>query len=377
MSLSLFLSLFLSLSLPFCLCLSLSLSAFISSCLSFSLGLSLSLIMYHSVSLSPVLTWTHWARQQRTAWMGAVGTPPATGPTSSISRAAPPSAASSSEAGSTSAAASASAAAEEVDPRPLAGTNPVANAGAVVVTPDGVVRLTVLTSRLLRIEYARDGVFEDAATFAFIHRRLPVPTFTQRVEDAATGGYFPKRLVLETEHLVARYNFNPDTGPAPSLDAGEDKSEARFTQQSLEVVITFRNGSTMATTTWFPGKPNPQQLPGTVRTLDSQRGSMDLTCDKLPPQLQYGKVSQLCTMGIISRAGWALVDDTPRPRFDDDPDWPWVQDPPSRPYRSPTGTHARLDWYLFAHGCVAVYLCICVFLFVPPSVPLCVSVFCM
>ena len=44
--------------------------------------------------------------------------------------------------------------------------NPVAGAGAVVLSPDGLARFTVLTSRMLRLEYSQTGKFEDRATIA-------------------------------------------------------------------------------------------------------------------------------------------------------------------------------------------------------------------
>ncbi len=64
---------------------------------------------------------------------------------------------------------------------------------------------------------------------------------------------------------------------------------------------------------------------------------------------------QECTYGVVSRSGWVVVDDTPRPRFDADPEWPWVMSPPSRPYQAldahlGVNVTLRQDWYLFGHG---------------------------
>lgn len=44
--------------------------------------------------------------------------------------------------------------------------DPVASSGAVVVAPGGSARFTVLTPRLIRMEYSHAGVFEDRATIA-------------------------------------------------------------------------------------------------------------------------------------------------------------------------------------------------------------------
>jgi hypothetical protein len=69
----------------------------------------------------------------------------------------------------------------------------------------------------------------------------------------------------------------------------------------------------------------------------------------MPPSERFSRHSQLCTPGLVSRSGWVLVDDTQRPRFDTDPEWPWVTDPPSRPAFTfaPDGSVAevlRQDW---------------------------------
>ena len=54
--------------------------------------------------------------------------------------------------------------------------NPVANPKAQVV--EGNARFTVLTDRLIRLEWAADGQFEDHATLAIVNRDLPVPSYT-------------------------------------------------------------------------------------------------------------------------------------------------------------------------------------------------------
>ncbi|MFB6240155.1 MAG: hypothetical protein ABEJ46_01060, partial [Gemmatimonadota bacterium] len=59
--------------------------------------------------------------------------------------------------------------------------NPVAHPEATVVSGDA--RFTVLTDRLLRMEWAGDGRFEDRASTAFVDRRLPVPSYEVRREE--------------------------------------------------------------------------------------------------------------------------------------------------------------------------------------------------
>src|ERR1041384_3538232 len=52
-------------------------------------------------------------------------------------------------------------------------------AAAVVI--DGSARFTVLTPTLIRLEYAEDLAFQDAATFNAVNRSFPVPSFTTGV----------------------------------------------------------------------------------------------------------------------------------------------------------------------------------------------------
>src|SRR5574344_2217542 len=64
-------------------------------------------------------------------------------------------------------------------------TNPKADPKAEVVC--GNARFTVLTDRLIRMEWSEDGKFEDRASLAIINRRLDVPAFTvSRKADAVT-----------------------------------------------------------------------------------------------------------------------------------------------------------------------------------------------
>ena len=56
--------------------------------------------------------------------------------------------------------------------------DPVADPRAVVVSDNA--RFTVLESRLVRMEWAADGKFEDRATLGVVNRKLPVPAYTVR-----------------------------------------------------------------------------------------------------------------------------------------------------------------------------------------------------
>ena len=54
-------------------------------------------------------------------------------------------------------------------------SSPAAKEGAII--KGDKYRFTVLTSRLIRIEYNNDGLFEDRATLTVINREFEVPEF--------------------------------------------------------------------------------------------------------------------------------------------------------------------------------------------------------
>ena len=54
-------------------------------------------------------------------------------------------------------------------------SDPKASESSTVIV--GNARFTILTPKLLRMEWSEDGKFEDRATLTFINRKLPVPGF--------------------------------------------------------------------------------------------------------------------------------------------------------------------------------------------------------
>ena len=113
---------------------------------------------------------------------------------------------------------------------------PAADPAAVVQA--GTARFTVLSSRLLRLEYSPGGQFEDRPSQVFWYRKQPVPPFeVDRDGDA---------LEIRTQHL--RLRCAPAGGPF-----------GRKTL-SIEVLATGR--------TWRFGDRDPENLRGTTRTLD-------------------------------------------------------------------------------------------------------------
>ena len=73
--------------------------------------------------------------------------------------------------------------------------NPKAKPGAMVTA--GNARFTVLTDRLIRMEWAEDGQFEDRASLAIINRDLPVPAFKATKQG---GG-----VIISTGKLTLEY----------------------------------------------------------------------------------------------------------------------------------------------------------------------------
>ncbi len=190
--------------------------------------------------------------------------------------------------------------------------DPVANPKAVVIF--GNARFTVLTPSMIRMEWAADGKFEDHATFVFLNRNMPVPTFTHVVARSAHG----QRLTLKTDQLTLTYTLAPG-------------GNGKFTPDDLQVSFQL-DGKEM---TWRPAMPDTGNLQGTTRTLDGARGNV---------------TKEPIGQGLISRDGWVVVDDSKRPLFGsadfqfkqgENSPWPWV-------LPRPTGDHQ--DWYFFGYG---------------------------
>ncbi|MEL6539007.1 MAG: TIM-barrel domain-containing protein, partial [Bacteroidota bacterium] len=177
--------------------------------------------------------------------------------------------------------------------------NPVAHPEATVTL--GNARFTVLTPQMIRLEWNETGAFVDAATFVAVNRRMPVPEFSTSNE----GGEF----VLETSELTLTY-----TGQG-----------AKFTPENTSISFTLNGQSTQ----WVPGLEDPENLRGTSRTLDGMTGGNDWNGN--PIELEPG---------ILSRNGWALIDDSGNFQFDGS-DWQWVQAP---------AEGAQQDWYFLGYG---------------------------
>jgi alpha-glucosidase (family GH31 glycosyl hydrolase) len=179
---------------------------------------------------------------------------------------------------------------------------------------DGNARFTVLTPQLIRMEWSADGRFEDRPSLVFIQRKMPVPAFTQVVHGSGSS----KQLTIHTDALDLTYE--------PALGKG-----GSFTEQSLHVSLKLDGKEVV----WHPGLVDKGNLLGTTRTLDGAKG---------------GQTKSPMEPGILSRDGWAVVDDSARPLFDSDDfrfkegensPWPWAM-------QRPAGE--RQDLYFFGYG---------------------------
>lgn len=187
----------------------------------------------------------------------------------------------------------------------FAQNDPVANPKAMVQS--GHARFTVLTDRLVRMEWAEDGQFEDRASLAIVNRNLPVPEF----KTSKSGG----RLTIRTRALTLTY-----TG------------DGKFCEDNLKVTFKMATGGKTRKVVWYPGADDSANLMGTLRTLDGCEGFSRPT----------GKSDEY-EKGVVSRDGWAVVDESTREVFQiDDSRWgEWVA-------KRPEGD--RQDLYIFAYG---------------------------
>jgi len=165
-------------------------------------------------------------------------------------------------------------------------------AGSPAAAEDAVVRgeqyrFTVLTPRLLRLEYDPTGEFDDRLTQTVWHRDQPVPSYS--VTELENG------LRIETEQLQLTY------------EVGE------FSPETLSIELLDEDGH------WQYGMED-ETLGGAVRTVDTVDGATELNS------------------GLISREGWTVIDDSESLAFGDDG---WLE---------PREKDGYEDLYFFGYG---------------------------
>jgi hypothetical protein len=157
----------------------------------------------------------------------------------------------------------------------------------------GAARIEVLSPTLVRLEYAPDGAFEDRPTQTVIDRNRPVPRFTHRLKQGV--------LTVQTGALRLRYR----------VAGGAFGSGDLAVRMAKHKVVN----------------PDPAHEPA---PLGGWRRSLDLASGPVPLH-----------PGVLTRAGWYLLDDTKSALLvPGDPGFA-VRQPRTQPYQ---------DLYLFAPG---------------------------
>lgn len=188
--------------------------------------------------------------------------------------------------------------------------NPVADPRATILI--GKARFTILTPELIRMEWSADGKFEDGPSGVFINRRLPVPRFHRELSEDK------QKLTIHTSVLTLAYNA------AASADG-------RFTPDDLTVNLPVDDKLVI----WRPGIVDAQGPQGATHTLNA---------------LGYSGMPETNGPGLISRSGWAFVDDSSGPRFDPAAFSPKHGERTLGSGDAPRPPSDHLDWYFFGCG---------------------------
>ena len=138
-------------------------------------------------------------------------------------------------------------------------TSPLSLTENIIIS--GNVRFTLLTDRLIRIEYDKNAVFEDRASQMAFNRNFPAVNFTKSISD--------NNLIIATQYLKISYSL------------GEELCKDSLCIKLRETPATC----------WRYGEKSAQ-LKGTACTLDNVNGEIDLED------------------GVCSRNGFAVIDDS-------------------------------------------------------------------
>lgn len=208
---------------------------------------------------------------------------------------------------------------------PWGATDPIADPSAIIIVKgpsDSQIRFTILTDRMVRIEQSspsstrnttQEATFEDRKTVAVINRKLPVPLF--QCSQPSDG-----LLILETSCVRVSYRIGEPFSSDSLQMTGKMYCSSTYALQD----------KTKATWTYRYGEDDPHNLLGTIRTLD-RKNAVSLNCTDRDD-------SDHCEWGLISRSGYAIVNDTTNYALSDHSDW-W--DGPNR---------NQEDLYVLGHG---------------------------
>lgn len=175
-------------------------------------------------------------------------------------------------------------------------------------------RFTVLTERMIRMEYSPDGYFVDAPTQTVLHRRFPVPEYS--VTEGAD------KLEIVTKYLIVTYDKKP------------------FSSNGLTVQM-LGNPYLHKTGVWFYGDKDflrMGNLKGTATTLDNAVGEWYYreSADETKIWGEPDKPVELCD-GLLSQNGFSVIDDSKSLVFDETG---WVRPAPK----------GHIDFYFLCYG---------------------------
>ena len=175
---------------------------------------------------------------------------------------------------------------------------PIANPSAVITAKN--VRFTVLTDRLIRLEYSKMNSFEDRPSQAFWYREQSVPAFNKTVTDSF--------IEIETDFLHLKYQI----------------TARGFTGKTLSITLKQTG------VTWQYGMRQTDNLKGTARTLDGVGGTTRLE------------------NGLLSRSGWAVMDDSETLVFNETG---WLEPRPQKKLKVLKSFRiSQKDLYFFGYG---------------------------
>ena len=134
-------------------------------------------------------------------------------------------------------------------------------------------RFSILTDRIIRIEYDPENEFDDRPTQLIWNRNLATVDYDV--------DYGSNNIIIETEKIKLKYKKRAE------------KAENKLNKNNLKISLKENDEE------WFYGKKNKGNLKGTYRTLDGIDGEVEL--DK----------------GLLSKSGWAVIDDRDSLVFND------------------------------------------------------------
>ena len=148
-------------------------------------------------------------------------------------------------------------------------------------------RFSVLTDRMIRMEYSETGEFVDSQTQIVLNRSFPLPEFT--VEDKGAT------LQIATKYLLLTYD------------------KKTFSPAGLQIQM-MGNPWLFKTSTWFYGDQEllrRDNLGGSASTLDNAVGGTYYV-DKGDESKPWGEPGEKVPIspGLLSRAGFSVIDDS-------------------------------------------------------------------